>query len=82
MAKKPVCLVCQKEMEVGFITDLGDADLSANIPRWCPGTPKPATWTGSEVKSEQFARGLKVVAYRCPECEALRLYAPSTPPMP
>ncbi len=79
MAKKPICLVCQKEMERGFMTDLGDGDISANIPRWCPGTPQPANWTGSEVKSEQFARGFKVVAYRCPECEALRLYATSAP---
>lgn len=72
MAKKPICLVCQKEMERGFITETADL----RIPRWCPGDPQ-GSWFG-EAKSAQAREGIKVVAYRCPECEALRLYAPSS----
>jgi hypothetical protein len=75
MAAKPVCLVCEVEMEPGFVTDLGDHN-SIHLPRWCPGTPEPSIWTGA-AKRSQFKEGLQLVAYRCPECEALRLYAPS-----
>ena len=74
MAAKPVCLVCTKEMERGFITDATYGGIM--LPRWCAGTPE-APWLGGEVKSSQGREGVKVVAYRCPECEALRLYAPS-----
>ena len=74
MAKKPVCLVCQKAMEPGFIPDLG---MEIRIPRWCAGTPDNSSMLG-EATAAQYDKGLKVVAYRCPECEALRLYAPST----
>jgi hypothetical protein len=75
MAKQPTCLICQKEMELGFLTDRGDYNL-VNLPRWCPGEPKTG-FLGGEVKGSQVRTGLAVVAYRCPECEALRLYAPS-----
>jgi hypothetical protein len=74
MAANPVCLVCQVAMEIGFMTDSGYGTI--NLPRWCEGSPESSVWTG-EVKSAQLAKGLKVVAYRCPKCEALRLYAPS-----
>lgn len=77
MAAKPICLVCQKEMEPGFLIDMGH-NAKILIPRWCPGTPKPSFWSG-EAKLSQYNEGLLVTAYRCPECEALRLYAPSTP---
>ena len=76
MAAQPICLVCKKEMEPGFITDLGHLN-TVNLPRWCPGDPKSVWWTGGEAKPSQQKEGLKVVAFRCPECEALRLYAPS-----
>ena len=75
MAAKPVCLVCEKEMEPGFLTDLGHAN-TIQMPRWCPGQPQASFWSG-EVKRSQRNEGFKVIAYRCPECEALRLYAPS-----
>lgn len=75
MAAKPVCLVCEVEMVRGFMTDLGDAD-TVNLPRWCEGDPQSPFWAG-EAKRSQRKAGLKVVAYRCPTCEALRLYAPS-----
>jgi hypothetical protein len=74
MAGTPTCLVCKKEMEIGFISELG-AGPHINIPRWSPGEPKAGLLT--EVKRDQRAEGLRVIAYRCPECEALRLYAPS-----
>ena len=73
MAAKPVCLVCQKEMEPGFLTELGDGN-TVRLPRWCRGEPDPGLWTG-EAKLSQIAQGVKVSAYRCPECHALRLYA-------
>lgn len=75
MAKKPVCLVCQKEMVRGFLIDQGDYG-TLHTARWCQGVPQHSFLTG-EVKQEQFKHGFKVAAYRCPECEALRLYAPS-----
>jgi Domain of unknown function (DUF6487) len=78
MASTPVCLVCKKEMEQGFLTDFRHFNV-VMLPRWCPGPPEPASWwTGGEVKNSQAEAGLKVVAFRCPECEALRLYAPSS----
>ena len=75
MAANPVCLVCQVAMEIGFMTDLGHAN-AINLPRWCAGQPTASFW-GGEAKNAQREAGLKVVAYRCPKCEALRLYAPS-----
>lgn len=75
MAKDPTCLVCQVAMEPGFLTDLGDLDR-VNLPRWCAGKPERSR-LGAEAKRSQKKAGLKVVAFRCPTCEALRLYAPS-----
>jgi hypothetical protein len=77
MAYKPTCLVCQKEMVLGFMTDQGHA-ASVNLPRWCEGEPKRGHFTIGDAKYAQMETGYKVVAYRCPQCEALRLYAPST----
>jgi hypothetical protein len=75
MATKPTCLVCHKEMEQGFLTDATYGGIA--LPRWCAGTPESSIWSG-EVSRSQFKTGLKVVAFRCPECQALRLYAPSS----
>lgn len=72
MAGKPVCLVCEKEMEPGFLTELSGGGV--RMPRWCPGEPEASFWSG-EAKVSQLDQGLKVSAYRCPECHALRLYA-------
>src|SRR5207253_2534525 len=44
MATKPTCLVCQKEMEPGFLTDFGHGN-TVMLPRWCPGQPAPSWWT-------------------------------------
>lgn len=76
MAKKPVCLVCQKEMEPGFTIDRSGPLQLDLIPRWYPGEPRELF--GSVMKPEN--KGCMIIAYRCPECEALRLYAPSTDP--
>ncbi len=73
MAHKPTCLVCQKEMEPGFLTDFGHLN-SIHMPRWCRGEPEPSFWSG-EASRGQLKEGAKVTAYRCPECFALRLYA-------
>lgn len=73
MATKPTCLVCQKEMEVGFFVDVGF--VQAQLPRWFPGVPKLGFHGAVPEKNHP---GHVILAYRCPECEALRLYAPST----
>lgn len=73
MAHQPVCLVCKQEMEIGFLTDLGEAHM-VHLPRWCPGEPQTGFLSG-EAKHAQREKGLTVTAYRCPECHALRLYA-------
>lgn len=79
MGKSPVCLVCKKDMEPGFIADR--TDTGATLQRWCPGSPKePTKWIGiavGDIPAGQVATGVAVIAYRCPECEALRLYAPT-----
>lgn len=75
MASQPTCLVCQKVMVKGFLSDLAHYNTIL-LPRWCEGEPK-ASWLSGEAKSSQVDKGVKVVAYRCPQCEALRLYAPS-----
>ena len=76
MAGKPTCLVCQKEMVRGFMADL-NLGRDANLPRWCQGEPKSGLLKLGEASRSQVSAGLAIVAYRCPECEALRLYAPS-----
>jgi len=76
MAKQPTCLVCQKVMEPGILTD-SQHDSSVRLPRWCAGEPDAGAF--GEVSKLRAQEGLRVVAYRCPECEALRLYAPSPP---
>lgn len=73
MAHTPTCLVCQKVMEVGFLTDLGHYN-TVHLPRWCAGVPEASFWSG-EAKPAQIKTGAKVTAYRCPTCKALRLYA-------
>jgi len=74
MAKQPECLVCKKVMVRGFMTDFGHYEV-IRIPQWHAGEPEKSFW-GGEASRSQLKEGLKVVAYRCPECEALRLYAP------
>jgi hypothetical protein len=59
-------------MERGFMTDVAGSVI--NLPRWCPGDPTHSWFTGG-VKGSQHERGSVVVAYRCTECFALRLYA-------
>ena len=73
MAYQPTCLVCQKVMELGFMTDFAGRVIT--VPRWCQGTPKDSYWRG-EVLRSQAEHGIRIVAYRCPQCKALRLYAP------
>lgn len=74
MADKPMCLVCKEEMKPGFILERGDYVL-VHEPRWCAGVARPGV--RGEAQIDQIAASLRIVAYRCPKCEALRLYAPS-----
>jgi hypothetical protein len=75
MGYKPTCLVCQKEMVKGFIPDVSSGRIS--LLRWCEGEPDGSIWTG-DVSRSKAAEGSNVITYRCPECKALRLYAPDT----
>jgi len=75
MGDKPVCLVCKVEMQPGFLTDKAGG-MAVYVPRWCPGTTAAGA-VFSNVPPAQRQEGVAVVAYRCPECEALRLYASS-----
>lgn len=77
MAYQPTCLVCQREMVLGFMTDQGHG-ASVNLPRWVEGTPERGFFTTGDAKQSQLKQSLAVIAYRCPQCAALRLYAPST----
>jgi hypothetical protein len=58
----------------GFVAEIGGA--TTNLPRWVEGEPDPSWWTGGDAKFKQWSGGAKIIAYRCPECKALRLYAP------
>jgi len=77
---KPSCLVCKLDMELGFLTDLGDSN-AVYLPRWCAGEPKKGLLPRvfGEASRSQQREGLEVTAYRCPGCHALRLYAFDTP---
>lgn len=77
MAAQPVCLVCKKDMQLGFMTDRGTAN-AVLLPRWCPGKPEKPTnplVPQGDARQTQLVGSKPVVAYRCPECHALRLYA-------
>lgn len=73
MAYQPTCLVCQKVMEVGYMIDADGAILRHNkIPRWYAGEPKE--FLNSVVAPTK--EGRMIITYRCPQCKALRMYAP------
>lgn len=77
MAHTPVCLVCKKEMQLGFMTDRGDGNAIL-LPRWCAGEPQKPRGIlsrGGDAKQTHLVGSRPVTAYRCPECHALRLYA-------
>jgi hypothetical protein len=84
MAGAPVCLVCKIEMEFGFMAERTQGYFTSlqnvNLPRWCRGDPKSPWVLGGEINWSQYQTGCPVIAYRCPECKALRLYAPDHPP--
>lgn len=75
MAKDPTCLVCQKVMELGFITS--DSVAGVLLPRWHVGVQPVEPHLASKPAPIDIkpGAGIAVTAYRCPECEALRLYA-------
>jgi hypothetical protein len=79
MAKDPTCLVCEKVMELGFITS--DSVLGVLLPRWHPGAqPAEPHLAGRPAPIDTKPNaGAAVVAYRCPQCGALRLYAHDAP---
>lgn len=60
-------------MDEGFLLDRGHGDVRQA--RWCAGRPKPGTYT-NEVELEQQIASVKVLAYRCPKCNRLELFAP------
>jgi hypothetical protein len=75
MAKDPTCLVCEKAMDLGFLTSESVAGVL--LPHWHAGVqPVEPHLAGKPAEIDLKPRaGAAVTAYRCPECLALRLYA-------
>lgn len=69
------CLRCEGELEVGFMIDKGDSDLTRQA-LWASGEPSTSFWRLSAVQSG--ARTLPVVTYRCKRCGRLESFAPPT----
>lgn len=63
-------------METGFIPDFAYGAVLQMI--WHPGDPKTTKFFSFDTQSVNLDRTKcrKVVSYRCPECNELRLYAP------
>lgn len=72
-ASTPDCLRCQTPMEDGFIAERGRNSLL--VPRWCRGEPQRSFLAG-ELGRRQYTDGLRIHAYRCPNCGYLESYAP------
>jgi hypothetical protein len=60
-------------MEVGFIVDKGDYNVSAQG-EWVAGAPEPSFWGGMKLKGRDK---YPVLTYRCPRCGRLQSYAAS-----
>ncbi len=83
MATRSVpCMQCNVTMEEGMILDkAGYGGIVQG--EWTKGTPpRRGIWgrflSGSSVSMEQYADSKKIIAYRCPSCGRLELYAPQS----
>ena len=79
----PKCLECNKAMEPGFIPDLQTTKHVPNI--W---HPAPCEKSGISLTGLTFGlskehikvdreKGIVIVAFRCPDCGAIKLVAPT-----
>lgn len=76
MLEDPRCPDCTVGMDPGFMPDVGHNGVVIQG-LWHPGDPEPRKLLGfisAGVKLDQ-KNCLKIVAYRCPQCGLLRLYA-------
>lgn len=69
----PRCATCDLPMERGFLPDANGGWLDqAEVASWFPGSPQAGPGSGWVA---QWERRLPVVAFRCPSCGVLLLYA-------
>ena len=72
----PLCPDCRIEMALGTMLDFSHGAVLQ--PRWQPGPPEAAKFLGipisGGVKPDKLHM-LPAVAWRCPQCGLLRLYA-------
>ena len=66
------CLVCDGEVEPGYVVDKGDADWYAHLQEWWSGVPVRKFF--GALRRPKIVR--KVVTCRCVECGFLMAYAP------
>ena len=76
------CPKCQTSMEKGFIPD--HAQAVAFQPAWYKGEPEEKTFLGlpGGIKTKRTSFGYDnkpypLIAYRCPQCALVELYAPA-----
>lgn len=72
----PRCPKCQKSMEEGHVPDVGHGQVWQS--KWAPGAPEQRRYLGGikvRVKDQ-----LPFIAFRCPSCGYVELYAPLVEP--
>jgi hypothetical protein len=67
----PNCPVCQVRMSAGFVLD--KANNSTERVKWIEGTPEKS-WGAYVTKGRA---SFELVAYRCPQCAWVILFAPA-----
>ncbi|MDX1420931.1 MAG: PF20097 family protein [Rubricoccaceae bacterium] len=76
MAETPwhrTCIRCGGEMEEGYLLD--ETHGGYRTTRWVEGAAEKSIWTGLKTKGR---RKLPLTAYRCVQCGAVDLYAPTS----
>jgi hypothetical protein len=66
----PECPHCKVRMDEGFVPDRGRNSVAPA--QWVQGIPERSFWQLLKMKDREKHT---VVAYRCPRCGLLRLYA-------
>ena len=74
-ADGPPCHDCGVPTELGTLLDFNHVQITTS--KWHAGIPEPAKFLGLKTSSVKLepAKMLATVAYRCPQCGLLRLYA-------
>lgn len=73
--KTPVCNLCGKAMEKGFIPDVAHGTVRRAV--WHRGDPEPALLFGMPLGGLSIDKleTLPITTFRCPECGLLQFYA-------